>query len=156
MSSSAHLRIPDEAGRVVLHDVLAQLLEESCEAPSPLDLLGVPEGPDMSEEDQDGQRVFTNDSLCSLITRLTQNMALSRCSPTKGPGFSSCTLRRARVSQVRVSKTGAKRTSVTQPSAGRPSATTVNWLLSLLALFFSRMSIAARSAVWVGPMMVAY
>lgn len=103
----------------------------------------------------------TNVSLCSLITRLTQNMALSLCSPTYGPGFESCTT----IASLTISTASriiraepeeeeeGQRTRVTHPSAGIPSLTTVSWLLSsLLALFFSLISITAISAVCVGSM----
>jgi len=37
-----------------------------------------------------------------------------------------------------------------------PSLTTVSWLLSLLARFFSLTSMTASKAVWVGPMSAWY
>jgi len=76
---------------VVLHDVLAQVLEERDKAAGPLDRLRVPAGAGSRRRERRRREVETrrrrrrdgtHDSLCSLMTRLTQNMALSLNSPT--------------------------------------------------------------------------
>ena len=48
-------------------------------------------------------------------------------------------------------KNANTRTRVTHPRAGIPSLTTVSWLLSFAARFFSLTSMTASKAVWVGP-----
>lgn len=125
---------------MVLHDVLAKTLENTGEAASPLDLLGVSANGGSSGE----QRSPNSDpkaqayvSLNSLTTLLTQKSEASLYSPTKGPGLLSYNMRRWRLARLSHRRAKSALTAITHPRAGIPSATTVSWLLSLLARFFS-------------------